>query len=785
MPAKEAAGLDTHLLVVPTARARREYYRHAQGPTRKILAMDEFESRLAVVAGRTFIDETTRLLLLREASRFDAYEQLGIPRDFLVFLEHAPFFLRFFDELAYEGVQPDALLSGDTYAEYDEHIAVLKTLQARYRALLDARGYADAAVLCEGFEINRPWLEQFESIEIHIEGALSRFEHALLRRAAALRPLTLQLHLTPFDQKTAEAFAPLPLKTGHLYRLDLGAQKIEQETPLAGPKGYRVYAVKERLAQAAAVQQAVFELADRGFDPARIAVVLPDESFASVLHRFDRHRIFNFAMGFSLKFGPFYALLSALHERLKSTDLSARLRFERLCKTRETLASVSAPFFEQPKRRPSKELLGWLQPLCALADETELPKVQEALFTLENILQEPENLTPAELLHLFMEQVGSQSLDDAGSGAVTVMGVLETRATAFDAVIVADFNEGFVPKESVKDMFLSAQVRASAGLPTRTDRADLQRSLYWRLFAAAKERIIFCVQNDAVKPSRFLAELGIQAPPEPFNPEASLLFTPKPLTQVRDESAIELEIDLSQKPLSASMFKSYLTCKRQFYHRYIERLKDQSVLNEPQTAQSIGTCLHAALAEGYQASGDIPAIKRRVLESLRAQTAGDARLAFEAQLWQRRLEAFFERESVRAAQGWRPLFLEENFTAPYGGLLLNGRVDRVDRNEAGELCVLDYKSGALAPVKNPEKQKDFQLLFYRLLLQAQGHDDPAAAYYELQSGELHYLEEPETHQSVLDARLSQYKAPHQRFDRCESRAPCRFCEFKLLCDRAV
>lgn len=785
LPANEAVRLNTRLLVVPTARARRERYAAAGSLAVKILTMDEFESRLAVVPGRVFVDETTRLLLLRQASGFEAYESLGIPRDFLVFLEHAPFFLRFFDELAVEGVEPGALLLGDSYAEYDEHVAVLKTLQTRYRALLDAKGYADTPVLTEAFKINTPWLMQFESIEVVIEGALSRFERALLQQAAQHRPLILNLTLSPFDQKTAQSFAPLPLKPGHRYRVDLSAGTLLEETALDAPAHYRVYGVKERLWQAAALQQAVFDLADRGFDPARIGVVLPDESFAPLLKRFDKHRIFNFAMGFSFRQSGFYALIEGLYDRLRTHEPAVKLRFERLCAAHETLAALSAPFFQNPARQESAGLLAVLEPLLALAGETERPVAQEAFFELKTILGEPEPLSPKELLHLFTEQLKNKSFDDTGGGAVTVMGVLETRAVSFEVVIVADFNEGFAPKESVKDMFLSAQVREKAGLPTRADRADLQRSLYWRLFARARERVIFCTHNETAKPSRFLKELGIHTPPEPFTIDPALLFTPRARARV-PETPVELTIDLTQKPLSPSMFKSYLVCKRQFYYRYIARLRSEAPLEIPSAAQQIGTHLHAVLAACFKNTppADAQALKTALIGPLQALTRHDTRLNFETALWEKRLDRFCRNEAARLQEGWRPFMIEESLSAPYQGVVLGGRIDRADRL-GGAVWVLDYKSGTPPEFKNPDRHTDFQLVFYRLLLQSQGYDPVDAGYYDLENGEIVPLETPEPYEAAFNARLEAYKKPVQNFQRCESRTPCRFCEFQLLCGRTV
>ena len=60
-------------------------------------------------------------------------------------------------------------------------------------------------------------------------------------------------------------------------------------------------------------------------------------------------------------------------------------------------------------------------------------------------------------------------MDDVGGGPVTVMGVLETRGSSYEGVIIPDFNESLIPKRSKKDLFLSSQIRSFASMQTRFD----------------------------------------------------------------------------------------------------------------------------------------------------------------------------------------------------------------------------------------------------------------------------------------------------------------------------
>ncbi len=77
--------------------------------------------------------------------------------------------------------------------------------------------------------------------------------------------------------------------------------------------------------------------------------------------------------------------------------------------------------------------------------------IRKELYFIKDLLKN-QSLTLKELIHLF--HANSQlSLSDVGGGKVTVMGLLESRGLCFDGVILVDFNEEFIPKRSVNELF--------------------------------------------------------------------------------------------------------------------------------------------------------------------------------------------------------------------------------------------------------------------------------------------------------------------------------------------
>ena len=189
--------LETNKLVIyPTSRAIRNALQHSlqeDGILPKLITIGDFEKKVLLVPGRTFIDDDTRILLLKEASDFSTFKNLHIDREFFAFLKNSKFLFGFFEELAVELVDIDDLKSVDIYASYVEHLEILQTLQAKYKALLAENNYCDKIVLPELYKINDSYLEGIDEIELHLEGYLNNFEFALFREIAKSKKVIINL----------------------------------------------------------------------------------------------------------------------------------------------------------------------------------------------------------------------------------------------------------------------------------------------------------------------------------------------------------------------------------------------------------------------------------------------------------------------------------------------------------------------------------------------------------------------------------------------------------------
>ena len=174
--------------------------------------------------------------------------------------------------------------------------------------------------------------------------------------------------------------------------------------------------------------------------------------------------------------------------------------------------------------------------------------------------------------------------------------------------------------------------------------------------------------------------------------------------------------------LSPSRAGDFMTCPLLYRFRVVDRIPEK-----PSPAAVRGTVVHQVLEDLF----DLPAPERTLerassmlpsaWEQVQADEEDLAAALFdspdEAQEWLASavplLETYFRLEDPSRLDPYeRELRVE---TALDSGLVLRGYVDRLDRNAAGDLRVVDYKTGK-APGEGYEQKALFQMRFYALVL---------------------------------------------------------------------
>ena len=294
------------------------------------ITLAEFYEKALFVPDLVACGEIDRALFMKQAVSENkrAGERLKFPNELYEFMRNREYLFGFFKELATERVSIDALDLSDTYAWYAEHFEILRKLAGAYARILREHGFYDEITLPALYELNESYLRGFERIEINIDGNPSAFEFEVFKRAAELSEVVLSFRATTLNSKPVRAVEELcgiSLEPGFAYRVNLGTGEILSREPLSVGGAVVCRGFELRSLQASYVFEKISSFVRAGIAPERIAVILPDESFAGTLRLYDEriarargsHRMLNFAMGEKLKDSLFYVTLEKISQCLK------------------------------------------------------------------------------------------------------------------------------------------------------------------------------------------------------------------------------------------------------------------------------------------------------------------------------------------------------------------------------------------------------------------------------------------------------------------------------------
>ena len=320
-----------NLFVYTSSRALRAALQNESGGVlAPRITLAEFYEKALFVPDLIACGEIDRALFMKQAVNESkrAGERLKFPSELYEFMRNREYLFGFFKELATERVSIDALDLSDTYAWYAEHFEILRKLAGAYARILREHGFYDEITLPALYELNESYLRGFERIEINIDGNPSVFEFEIFKRAAELSEVVLSFRATTLNSKPVRAVEELcgiSLDAGFAYRVNLSTGEILSRELLSVGGAVVCRGFELRSLQASYVFEKISSFVRAGIAPERIAVILPDESFAGTLRLYDEriarargsHRMLNFAMGEKLKDSLFYVTLEKISQCLK------------------------------------------------------------------------------------------------------------------------------------------------------------------------------------------------------------------------------------------------------------------------------------------------------------------------------------------------------------------------------------------------------------------------------------------------------------------------------------
>ncbi|EAH5200258.1 hypothetical protein D8J80_06715, partial [Campylobacter upsaliensis] len=432
------------LYVFSSSRKIKEYYQQSKGTNALIdqaLSVAEFLDKICLSQGfRASAYE--QLLLMQEACKKsqNLEQKLGISTEFFAFLKNNEYLFSFFRELALENKSIKDLQNSDYYASYNEHLEILDCVFQNYLNLLKRENLYDELSLPLSYTLNLDFLEDYESIIYDLEGFLSHFELSLLLQIAKHKELILRFKTSKFNLayfKELPFLKDVNLKENYHYEFNITQNILLKKESLKPKSAFiKVQQFELRILQAAFVFDEISSFIRAGLRAEDIVVITPDEGFCDFLRLLDQNNMLNYASGVSIKESLFYQSLRSLYESANLDDFyfdENKNYFDEAPNfdLHNSLLHYFELDFKEFKEHFTKECeFSYFETLIKqfLANEnSELSLfVEKELFFIKNLLTN-QKLNLKQILELFFIQISSFKQSYVGGGAVTAMGILESR----------------------------------------------------------------------------------------------------------------------------------------------------------------------------------------------------------------------------------------------------------------------------------------------------------------------------------------------------------------------
>jgi hypothetical protein len=358
------------------------------------------------------------------------------------------------------------------------------------------------------------------------------------------------------------------------------------------------------------------------------------------------------------------------------------------------------------------------------------------------------------LRQIFMRVLASTKLSLLGEPmqGLQIMGVLETRALAFENLIICSVDEGNFPKGSHAESFIPFEVRLFHKLPGRREKEAVFAYQFYRLLSHSENfTAIYHTDTGTFgggEMSRYLKQVR-----EDFEHSGRYLeqsLKPSEFTHQKNDLIIEknekvLEIitrSLVEKGLSASSINRFFESSLEWYYSNILGL------SEPETSEidpsTFGTIVHDCLERLFEPfKGEIisEAILDQILEQVdqvlkdsftteagkKDYLHGINRLHFETA--QKMIQSYLKQEKADITDGTEVHYLESErrveriLEVDHQGkklpVRIKGFIDRIEKRN-GILHLIDFKTGNVEhadlklTVRNKNESFDLEFLTDKL-----------------------------------------------------------------------
>lgn len=379
------------------------------------------------------------------------------------------------------------------------------------------------------------------------------------------------------------------------------------------------------------------------------------------------------------------------------------------------------------------------------------------------------------------------------ANTVALMTVHSAKGLEFDHVFVVRANNNSFPTNYREKLFEMPPAMRDPRCLAKGDSKELHREEERRLFYVAMTRArdsltIYAKPGKGkdARPAAFVRELMDARVPRPgwrARPPELRLAAQAAASDVAGLGGWML-LPPSQRalagPLSASAIEMYETCPLKFKIN-----RDWNVPGDISAALQFGSAMHSALGNYFEAIHvGRPRTPEQLIEVFEAALA---ELPFDDQhqrelylkLGREQLAAFSD--ACAAAPAPQVLSTEKTFQFPMHGIVVKGRVDRLDRVDGQRVAIVDYKTGT--PKTDADARRSLQLSIYALAArELWGYTPERLVFYNLETADEVSTTRNEKELQAARERIAEVarKMAAGEFDPTPG-FHCRSCQFRAMC----